>query len=160
MAVMTFFGSSVVDDDNRIMYVYIYVYICIYMYIHLYIYIYICRCSAGTRGAVMTFFVCKAARAVGLEWPGQQGFLQFVLFGCRCKALNTIPAPDPNSCSGSWRPAGGLVGEPQVLGTQKAHKHKHFITGISLAYWASFRGGLYGISLSLFLLTCLLGALK
>ena len=50
----------------------------------------------------------------------------------------------------------GCCGLP--LGTQKAHKHKHFI-GISLPYWASLRGGLYGISLSLCLLMCLLGVL-
>ena len=44
------------------------------------------------------------------------------------------------------------------LGTQKAHKHKHLL-GISLPYWASLLRGLYGISLSSFLLMCFLGAL-
>ena len=39
------------------------------------------------------------------------------------------------------------------LGTQKAHRHKHFM-GISLPCWV------WGISLSSFLLTCFFGALK
>ena len=34
-----------------------------------------------------------------------------------------------------------------VIGTQKAHRHEHFI-GISLPYWASSKGGFYGISIS------------
>ena len=51
-----------------------------------------------------------------------------------------------------------MVVECLGLGTQKAQKHKHVI-GISLPYWASLYGDLYGISLSLFLLMCFFGVL-
>ena len=46
------------------------------------------------------------------------------------------------------------------LGTKKEHKHKH-LTRISLPYYrASIYEGLYGISLSYFLLACYFCALK
>ena len=53
---------------------------------------------------------------------------------------------------------GRLMAAYGLLGTPKAHKHKHFM-GISLPYWALIEGGLYGISLSSFLLIYFFGAL-
>ena len=49
----------------------------------------------------------------------------------------------------------GSFKDPKI---QKADKRKHVIR-ISLPYWASLSGGLYGISLSLFLLMCFFGGL-
>ena len=55
-----------------------------------------------------------------------------------------------------------MLGEPPSAPYSRnirAYKHKHFM-GISLPYWASLYGGLYEISLSLFLLMCFFGALR